>query len=93
MHLYDALVHSREELEAALATDGVLFALDLRKVSVVLTEAGVVLQHAASPGLPLTLPYDAVRVMLPHRESFPAPPQAAVRFAVGSNIHVGGTSR
>ncbi len=94
MHLYDSLVQSPEEIASALKVDGAILALDLRQFEVVVTHSGVMLQLKSSdPGLPIAIPANALRIMLPHLPQFAAPPKGALSFAVADHIHAGGTSR
>ncbi len=93
MNVYDALVRTPEEITAALAKDGAMLVLDLKQFEVVPTAFGIMLQlRSIDFGLPIAIPANALRIMLPHQERFPSPPPDAVRFAISDHTRVGGTS-
>lgn len=93
MQLYDSLARTPEEIDAALSKDGAILALDVSQFVVVATPSGIMLQlRSLDPGLPIAIPTNALRIMLPHEDRFTPPPPEAVRFAVSDHVRVRGTS-
>ena len=92
MQMYEAFDCTQQDLTDALLVDGAVFALNLSMFEFVINGGNLTLQaKGEDPGLPIILPANAVRLLLPHREHFRAPPESAGHFAVSGSIHLGGT--